>query len=79
MTFIQQITKNKVFEIQATTMKYQPWFNFELAFNYRSFGDHPGFFFHIAISKLWFECNFYDTRHEDDEPIFYTCTDYEDK
>jgi hypothetical protein len=79
MIFVKQITKNKFFEIQATIFKFEPWFNFELSTHYRSFGDHPGFYFSLAISKLWFEINFYDGRHEDDEPVFYTCVEDEDK
>lgn len=69
MTFIKQITKNKVFEINANILKFAPWFSFELYINFRSFGDRLGFFFHIAVSKLWFEVNFYNVRHEKDEQI----------
>lgn len=79
MIFVKQITKNKFFEIQATVFKFEPWFNFELSTHYRTFGDHPGFYFSLAISKLWFECNFYDARHEEDEPMFYTSVEDEDK
>lgn len=69
MIFIKQITKNKVFEIKANILKFAPWFSFELYINFRSFGDHLGFFFHIAVSKLWFEVNFYNVRHEQDTQI----------
>lgn len=75
MIFAKQITKNKFFEIQATVMKFEPWFNFELSTHYRSFGDYPGFHFSLAISKLGFEVNFYDGRHEEDEQMFYTSDD----
>lgn len=75
MIFTKQITKNKFFEIQATIFKFEPWFNFELSTHYRTFGDHPGFYFSLAISKLWFECNFYDGRHEEDYEIDVTDED----
>ncbi len=66
MILSKYITKNKAAEMQFTIFGYNPWINFELSFHFRRNGDHPGFFFHVSIAKLWFEFNIYDMRHEEE-------------
>ena len=68
MMFCKHITKNKVLEIQLVPWsKWEPILNFNVNIHASFKGDHPGFFFCIAILKFLFEFNIYDTRHEEDE------------
>lgn len=58
------ITKNVGYEIGFHDMcDTDCLLDFYLRVSHR--GDHRGFFFLILISKLTFEFNIYDIRHED--------------
>lgn len=70
-SFFRKLTKNKGVEIQLTLNKFlfggRPAI-FSLSFDYTTKQDHAGINFNIQLLKLiYFDINFYDFRHWDDD------------
>ena len=56
-----RVTKNKGFEIQLSLMEDWAWFNLHFEITRRK--DHAGIDFTFEIPFVFFNMNFYDSRH----------------